>query len=368
MVSHDQEAEAQIFVSYSRRDSAFAQWLVGCLKAEGFAAYLDKVDIAPGENWKARLAALILAADTVVFIVTAHSVASDICAWELDESARLKKRLFPIVAERIPDSSAPAILRDLNWIFCSEGDDRDEAIASLASALRTDLPWLREHTRLAALASRWQHQSRSQALTLRGADLPGAEEWLTRQPTELARPTDLHRDFIRASRRAATMRQRWFGGGAALIVVFSLVLAGWAEINRRDAQLRRDEATAQRVEAEKQRDRAEGALKDVKLQRDRAEMAVDNVVGLGESLYMVTTDFSDLLRSPSLNDKSPAFTTIKRLVNLGEELAKIMHEQRISDKTIYLIRARILMYAAKLFAEGGTASLRYLPRTGRFSL
>src|ERR1700687_1760747 len=111
-------SHAKVFVSYSRKDSAFAQMLVSELAAGGFDAFLDKTDIAPGEPWKERLAGLIAAADTVVFIVSGNSVASPICVWELEESARRGKRIIPVVVRRIADADAPPALGRLNWVFC----------------------------------------------------------------------------------------------------------------------------------------------------------------------------------------------------------------------------------------------------------
>jgi hypothetical protein len=78
----------------------FAQSLVEALTERGFDAFLDKTGIAPGEPWKERLGGLIAAADTVVFAISPDSVASSVCTWELDESARLGKRLIPVVAEK----------------------------------------------------------------------------------------------------------------------------------------------------------------------------------------------------------------------------------------------------------------------------
>ena len=195
---------AKVFVSYSRKDSAFAQLLVGALAERGFDAFLDKTDIAPGEPWKERLAGLIAAADTIVFAVSPDSVGSTICAWELEESARLGKRIIPVVARRIADADAPPALGRLNWVFCAEGDDKDAALAALDTALHTDLPWVREHTRLGDLARHWDEEGRSKGACLRGADLEAAERWLDRRPADANAPTDLHQDFIRASRRAAT--------------------------------------------------------------------------------------------------------------------------------------------------------------------
>jgi hypothetical protein len=46
----------KVFISYSRRDSAeFADELVAGLELAGFAPFLDRYDIAPGEDWEARL-------------------------------------------------------------------------------------------------------------------------------------------------------------------------------------------------------------------------------------------------------------------------------------------------------------------------
>src|SRR5450631_2406869 len=130
---------AKVFVFYSRKDFAFAQMLVGALAERGFDAFLDKTDIAPGEPWKERLARLIATADTIVFAVSPDSVASTICAWELEESARLGKRLIPVVAHRIADADAPPALGRLNWVFLTEDDDKDAALATLDTALHTDL-------------------------------------------------------------------------------------------------------------------------------------------------------------------------------------------------------------------------------------
>jgi hypothetical protein len=118
----------------------------------------------------------------------------------------------------------------------------EAALAELESALHTDLPWVREHTRLGELARRWDEQGRRNSATLRGADLDAAERWLDRRPADANAPTDLHQAFIRASRRAATARQRMWVGGSLAVAILAIGLAVFAEINRRDAQAQRDRA------------------------------------------------------------------------------------------------------------------------------
>ena len=89
------EAGARVFISYSRKDSAMAEELRDALRAAGFNAYLDVHDIDPGEKWKHRLGDLIAPAEKIVFLISADSVASDICEWEIERAERLGKMNRP---------------------------------------------------------------------------------------------------------------------------------------------------------------------------------------------------------------------------------------------------------------------------------
>jgi tetratricopeptide (TPR) repeat protein len=332
---------AKVFISYSRKDAAFAQVLAGALTDRGFDAFLDKTDIAPGEPWKERLAALIGAADTVVFVVSPDSAASEICAWELEESARLGKRVIPIVARRVADALAPSSLRRLNWIFSAEGDDREAALSALDQALHTDLAWVREHTRLGELAQRWQDRGRAKGAALRGADLEAAERWLDRRPPDANAPTALHQDFIRASRRAATARQRTTVGGSILVALVALALAAFAEVSRRDAQHQRRQAELQRAaaetargEAQTQRDRAETALKEAQAQRDRAERTLALATKTANDLIVdLAVKFSRAIGVPTATVKSILDRTRElqeQLVSSGEISPDLRESQAVA--------------------------------------
>ena len=101
----------KVFISYARRDGgAFAEELVDALDVAGFDAFLDRNDIAAGEDWEKRLEGLLAAADTVVFVMTPGSVASQQCAWEIKTAEGLGKRIIPVVLMPVPDSEAPASL------------------------------------------------------------------------------------------------------------------------------------------------------------------------------------------------------------------------------------------------------------------
>ena len=58
MANADASEKLKVFISYSRKDSvAFADELVFGLELVGFAPFLDRHDIAAGEDWEARASA-----------------------------------------------------------------------------------------------------------------------------------------------------------------------------------------------------------------------------------------------------------------------------------------------------------------------
>ena len=139
----------RIFISYARLDSSvLAEELVAALEVVGFEPYLDKHDIAAAEEWEARLGGLIQSADTVVFILSPER-----CAWEVDHAAELGKRVIPVVGKPVPEAEVPERLRRLNYIFFHEGQSFAQPLAQLATALRQDVDWIREHTRLGEAAA-----------------------------------------------------------------------------------------------------------------------------------------------------------------------------------------------------------------------
>jgi hypothetical protein len=176
MSNADTGEKLKVFISYSRRDADFADELVAGLKLAGFAPFLDRHDIDPGEDWKSRLAGLIERADTVVFVISPEAVRSEHWRWELDRTVALSKRLFPVIFKAVPDIEIPEQLRRRQFVQFDTAS-KYRPLSELAEALGRDIEWIREHTRLGELASRWKARSRSESLLLRGEDLDAAKAW-----------------------------------------------------------------------------------------------------------------------------------------------------------------------------------------------
>src|SRR6516162_2850213 len=197
----------KVFISYSRKDSAeFADELVAGLEYGGFAPFLDRHDIAAGEDWEARLGGLIAQSDTVVFVVSPEAVKSDRCVWEVDRTIELSKRLLPVIFKPVPEHDIPEKLSRLQFVHFDTGRGITRPLAELAEALRQDLNWIREHTRLGELAQRWEGRRRPESLLLRGDDLDAATVWMVTRKVGAPEITDAQRALISASEEAEAKR------------------------------------------------------------------------------------------------------------------------------------------------------------------
>ena len=196
------EPRTEVFISYARVDGAFAEWLRDQLIVSGFAAYLDRHDIKPGEPWRERLTALIETADAVLFVLSPSSIQSEACAWEVNEAERLNKRILPIVWRDVDDKRVPGGIRRLNYIHMRSQSEVTTGGPQVTAWLVEDLAWVREHTRLLRIASRWEAQARRQDLLLRGAELAEAALWVAQRPRDAPQPGKQHLALIGASRIA----------------------------------------------------------------------------------------------------------------------------------------------------------------------
>ena len=128
---------AKVFISYSRTDgSALADELVAGLELAGFEPYLDTEDIEKAVDVEDRLGALILKADTVVFIISPGSVSSPHCQWEVDRTVELHKRIIPVQWIKVDEAEVPEQLRRLNYIIFRGGQSFARPLAELVKALR----------------------------------------------------------------------------------------------------------------------------------------------------------------------------------------------------------------------------------------
>ena len=132
---------SDVFISYSRKDIAFARLLHSALADNDLETWIDWQDIPPSADWLAEVHEAIEQTDTFIFIISLTSVNSEICNMEIAHAAKHNKRLIPIVINDIDAQSVPSQLAALNWIFSRTKDELQPAIESLIEAIHTDYDW-----------------------------------------------------------------------------------------------------------------------------------------------------------------------------------------------------------------------------------
>jgi WD40 repeat protein len=233
---------ADVFISYSRRDQEFVRRLHEALGARGRDVWVDWEDIPPTAEWKAEVRRSIESSDSFVFVISPESVASRICAEEVEIADGGNKRLIPVVRRDVPEPDIPERLAAYNWIFLRDGDDFDKSLEALISALETDLDWVHAHTRLLVRATEWEQRGRDKSFLLRGRDLDEAERAIAAAGDKEPRPTQLQTEYVYASRGSASKRQRVTIGAVSVAFVVAAGLAAFALVQRDQAVTQKNRA------------------------------------------------------------------------------------------------------------------------------
>ena len=271
----------RIFISYSRRDMAFADRVETALKAFGFDPLIDRSEISAFEDWWTRIQALIARADTILFVLSPDAVASEVCAKEVAFAASLNKRFAPIVHRRVDSQPIPEALARLNFVFFDDDAHFDEAMERLVEALSTDVEWIRKHTEFGEQARQWSQVGRPgpRGLLLRSPMLEEAERWIALRPSGAPAPTEATHSFIAESRRAATQRRNVLSASLGAGLIVALGLAGLAYWQRGIAVQQEQIAIEQKSLAEKSEAQAKTELDKALLTQSRfmANLANQNV-------------------------------------------------------------------------------------------
>jgi hypothetical protein len=246
MEAQSVEIKTRIFISYSRKDMAFADALEANLKARGFEVLIDREEIYAFEDWWKRIEALIGLADAVVFVLSPDALKSEVALKEISYAASLNKRFAPIVYRRVEGATVPEVLRRLNFIFFDDPEQVDASADKLGEALQTDIVWVRDHTKFGETARNWITSRRPNGVLLRPPALEEAERWIASRPSGAPEPTEETRAFIAESRRAATQRRNTLTVSLGAGLLLALFLAGLALWQRGIAQTETQVAEAQR--------------------------------------------------------------------------------------------------------------------------
>jgi hypothetical protein len=87
----------QIFFSYARPDSEFAEKLANDLRSAGVSPWFDQHDILPGERWDSAVQNALKTSPWLLVVLSPHSVASENVMDEVAEALKLGKKVVPVL-------------------------------------------------------------------------------------------------------------------------------------------------------------------------------------------------------------------------------------------------------------------------------
>lgn len=216
---------AELFLSYSRRDRAFVEYLRTALEQARRSVWVDLRDIPPSAAWLDEIHAAITSSDVIVCVLSPDYAGSPICRQEVEFALANNKRIIPIVCRDVRAQDVLPPLAALNWIFARQSDNFAQSMRQLLLALDTDLPYVHSGARLLTRAKEWESKGRNASFTLRGKDLAEAEQWLATSGGKLPPPTQEQTQYIVASRRASASRQRTTIGALTVGILITLALS-----------------------------------------------------------------------------------------------------------------------------------------------
>ncbi|MCA9912719.1 MAG: toll/interleukin-1 receptor domain-containing protein, partial [Anaerolineae bacterium] len=280
-----------VFISYSRKDKVFVQQLQQALEAAKRDVWIDWQDIPPTADWWNEIRAGIDSANSFAFVISPQSAASDICHKEVSHAVDSGKRIIPLLYQEVADAELQKKLHPTisthNWLIFTP-DDFDGAFTQLLKALDTDLDYVREHTRLLTRAREWDRHGRTGSYLLDGEEIQAAEHWLAQSGKNSPQSTNLHQDYIFASRQKQQSRQRRLLIGVSVALVVSLGLALLSFLLFQDAQSQRNLAWDLATEAALGQQLAETSERVAENARATAEF--------NESIAQQALSTSDALR------------------------------------------------------------------------
>lgn len=207
-VLNEATEQANVFVSYSRRNKPFVERLYTSLRATNREVWVDWENIPVAVDWWQEIQLGIELADTFIFVLSPDSVQSQVCRQEIDYAVEHNKRLVPVVFQDVqPDQVHPELAR-LNWIFLRPEDTFDDGFQKLLTALDQNIDYVRDHTRILLRALEWDRHQRDSSYLLRGRDLHRANDYLVQGRKEEPNPTPLHHQYVLASAEAEAAVQK----------------------------------------------------------------------------------------------------------------------------------------------------------------
>lgn len=193
-----------IFVSYSRKDSAFVRQLTERLHNSRLNVWIDWEDIPYSSNWWEEISQAVAGASAFVCVLSDDYFNSETCRSELKLAEDNHKRIIPVYYKSFNRTlNTSNEVAKTHWLlFVTEGGF-DASFERLLDTLSADLDWRKFHSRLQVRATEWAQKRNDSSYHLFGQDLEDAIHRLESPQDKSPPPTTLQLNFVAASKSGA---------------------------------------------------------------------------------------------------------------------------------------------------------------------
>lgn len=122
----------QVFISYSRKDTAFVRHLAADLEKAGYSVWWDISDLRGGDDWVRLIPEAIERSEFFIVVLTPNSTASEWVRKEYTQALSLHKKVIPIMLER---TAVPFALNTINFLDFTSEPAYPENVKALLLAL-----------------------------------------------------------------------------------------------------------------------------------------------------------------------------------------------------------------------------------------
>lgn len=111
---------ANVFISYSSEDENIAQELAAALTELGVKNFLDKKDIAPGEDINKKIKKELSECSAVIVIVSPATARSSWVPFEIGHAMAKQKKILPFLTHQSLEDGLPSYLRAIKYVTSIE--------------------------------------------------------------------------------------------------------------------------------------------------------------------------------------------------------------------------------------------------------
>lgn len=125
--------DPEVFLAYAAVDRDWVQQFYRALRDAGVNAWLDLVELRPGDRWKESIETALRAAGTVVFVLTPNSVNNHWMLFELGAAVAREKRIIPVVAAPFDRRLTPPLIGRYQFLDESSPTEAARRVAEVVA-------------------------------------------------------------------------------------------------------------------------------------------------------------------------------------------------------------------------------------------